>query len=291
MYELGREVLRNRTQLSACLPACLPSRCFLFRLIFTTNPHVLTTALQLVFEMRRGKDWPPINIRFRSSAMDHVVSRRPRTTEARVRSRTTLRWDTFCPVTVIPSIPQTHLRLTTAPIRSRKQAGPGKVRNSVSTKDDSTSTFFIFRTVKAGYLLEIQGRICRPRHVSMTDAAHTLPHDMLFLVKPAAAPSGNGIKTIIAALIHGICIYDVHRQPFNWSLRIYYNPKRNTLRTWKFNFIDGFSKEGRCGADTPLPLAWFLTSAAKYVRSALFWVITQRVSYQRGSHFYPLNAS
>jgi hypothetical protein len=52
--------------------------------------------------------------------------------------------------------------------------------------------------------------------------------------------------------------------------------------------MDGFSKERRCNADTSLPLAWFLTSATKYVRSALYWVITQRVTLPPPFSFLPL---
>ena len=55
------------------------------------------------------------------------------------------------------------------------------------------------------------------------------------------------------------------------------------ITTWKFlKFIDGCGKERRCNTDpitgTPLPFALFLTSAAKYDRSAVCWVITQRVN-------------
>ena len=113
------------------VPACHhPSRYFVFCLVLTTTPlHVLTTALQLVFEMLwtyflRGKDRPQTNINFRSSAMDHVVFRRPLTTEAEFDPGRSSAVTGFAP-SVIPPMPHTHLHLTTTPIRSRSRRDLG----------------------------------------------------------------------------------------------------------------------------------------------------------------------
>ena len=82
------------------------------------------------------------NISFRSSAMDHVVSRRPLTTEARVRSRTKKRSNRFCPVTVTPPIPHSHLHLTTlTAIRSRNRRD---LRNFEIHGAQNTQYFHLF---------------------------------------------------------------------------------------------------------------------------------------------------
>jgi hypothetical protein len=114
----------------------------------------------------------------------------------------------FFPVTVIPPMPHNHLHLTTTPIRNRNRRDLG---NFEILGAQNTTVLLLFSSFEL--LRPAKGRICRAPRVY--DTLLTLPHDMLFLAKPATAPSGNGVKTIILALLHGICIYDIHRQPFN----------------------------------------------------------------------------